>query len=142
MKSLKEAIGSIRGVRHVYTGAVHVGTIKSVSSREVVVQEGKQEVVLKTENIQLMSDEELQAYRLSLGQVYRDFSVILPQGADPNTVADVITHVQDVTGSEIIDVYKELHSVTFRIFTFTDSDAMRLQLSVESLLRGIGCMIR
>jgi prephenate dehydrogenase len=142
LEELKEAIGSIRGVRHVYTGAVHVGTIKSVSSREVVMHEGRQEVVLKTENIQLMADEELQAYRLSLGQVYRDFSVILPQGADPDTVADVITHVQDVTGSEIIDVYKELHSVTFRIFTFTDSDAMRLQLSVESLLRGIGCIIR
>jgi prephenate dehydrogenase len=142
LEELKEAIGSIRGVRHVYTGAVHVGTIKSVSSREVVVQEKRQEVVLKTENIQLMSDEELRAYRLSLGQIFRDFSVILPRGADPNTVADVIAHVRDVTGSEIIDVYKDLHSVTFRIFTFTDGDALSLQRSVESLLRGIGCIMR
>ena len=142
LEDLKEAIGCLRGVRHVYTGAVHMGIIKSVSSREVIVEEGRQEVVLKTENIQLMSDEELRAYRLSLGQVYRDFSVILPRGADPKIVADLITHLQNVTKSEVIDVYKELRSVTFRVFTFTDGDAQSLQFRVESLLTGIGGIIR
>ncbi len=119
-----------------------MGIIKSVSSQEVVVEEGRQQVVLKTENIQLMSDEELRAYRLSLGQVYRDFSVILPRGADPKIVADLIMHSQDVTKSEVIDVYEELHSVTFRVFTFADGDAQSLQFRVESFLRGIGGIIR
>ena len=142
LEDFKRSIGSVRGLRNVYTGAAHFGVIKSASPREVVVEERSKDVVLKTENVQLMSGEEVERYRLARGQRHRDFSAVFPSGADPKTVARLLGTIAEVTSVSVIDQYVPRQSCTFRVSTFIDADVERLQRDVTELLAGIGCKLR
>ena len=142
LEDFKRSIGSTRGLRNVYTGAIHVGVIKSASPREIVVEERSKNVILKTENVQLMSDEEVARYRLARGQRYRDFSAVFPPGANPEVIARLLSTIAEVTAVSIIDYYAPQRSHTVRVSTYTDGDIERLHRDVTELLVGIGCKIR
>jgi prephenate dehydrogenase len=142
LEDFKRSIGSTRGLRNVYTGAVHIGVIKSASPREISIEEGSKGVILKTENVQLMSDEEVKRYRLAHGQRYRDFSAVFPPGASPEIIVRVISTVAEVNSVSVIDHYTPQSSYTFRVSTYVDGDIERLNRDVTELLVGIGCKIR
>jgi prephenate dehydrogenase len=142
LEEFKRSIGSTRGLRNVYTGAVHVGVIKAASSDEIVVEEGGKVVVLKTENVQLMTEDELTQHRLARGKRHRDFSAVFPPGADPNIVTRVLSAVPGVTEVSVIDHYAPRASYTFRVSTYQDGDIEQLHRDVTELLVGIGCKLR
>ena len=142
LEDFKRSVGSIRGLRNVYTGAVHIGVIKSASPREISIEERSKEVILKTENVNLMSDVEVKRYRLAHGQRYRDFSAVFPPGVDPEIIVRVISTVAEVNSVSVIDHYAPQSSYTFRVSTYVDGDIERLQSDVTELLEGIGCKIR
>lgn len=142
LEDFKRSIGSTRGLRNVYTGAVHVGVIKSASQREITIEERSKDVILKTENVQLMSEEEVTRFRLARGQRYRDFSAVFPPRADPKIVAGVLSSIADVTAVSVVDQYAPRQSYTFRVSTYIDGDVERLQHDVTELLEGIGCKLR
>ena len=142
LEDFKRSIGSTRGLRNVYTGAVHIGVIKSASPREISIEEGSKGVILKTENVQLMSDEEVKRYRLAHGQRYRDFSAVFPPGASPEIIVRVISTVAEVNSVSVIDHYTPQSSYTFRVSTYVDGDIERLHRDVTELLVGIGGKIR
>ena len=142
LEDFKRSIGSKCGLRNVYSGAVHVGVIKSASPREIAIEERSKDVILKTENVQLMSEEEVARYRLAQGQRSRDFSATFPPGADPTIVARVLSTIADVTAVGVVDQYAPRQSYTFRVSTYIDGDVERLQHDVTELLEGIGCKLR
>ena len=142
LEDFKRSIGSTRGLRNVYTGAVHIGVIKSASPREISIEEGSKGVILKTENVQLMPDEEVKRYRLAHGQRYRDFSAVFPPGASPEIIVRVISTVAEVNSVSVIDHYTPQSSYTFRVSTYVDGDIERLHRDVTELLVGIGGKIR
>jgi prephenate dehydrogenase len=142
LEEFKRSIGSTRGLRNVYTGAVHVGIIKGVASDEIVIAEGSKQVILKTENVHLMTEEELKQYRLVRGQRHRDFSAVCPPGADPGVVTRVLSTVPGVTAVSVIDHYAPRASYTFRVSTYKDGDVGQLHRDVTEMLVGIGCKLR
>jgi prephenate dehydrogenase len=142
LEDFKRSIGSTRGLRNVYTGAVHIGVIKSASPREISIEERSKDVILKTENVQLMSDEEVKRYRLAHGQRYRDFSAVFPPGVNPEIIVRVLSTVAEVNSVSVIDHYAPQSSYTFRVSTYVDGDIERLHRDVTELLVGIGCKIR
>jgi len=142
LEDFKRSIGSTRGMRNVYTGAVHIGVIKSASPREISIEERSKDVILKTENVQLMSDEEVKRYRLAHGQRYRDFSAVFPPGVNPEIIVRVLSTVAEVNSVNVIDHYAPQSSYTFRVSTYVDGDIERLHRDVTELLVGIGCKIR
>jgi len=52
---LKDSIGKEVGLRHIYSGNVHVGVLESVDPDFVVLRVGKRRVRLKVSNIQVLS---------------------------------------------------------------------------------------
>ncbi len=138
----KRSIGSARGIRNVYTGAVHIGVIKHASPYIVILEEGSKELTLKTENVQLMSEDDVRRYRLARGERHRDFSTVLPEGANPEIVARLLRTIPDATRVALIDAYAPRRSHTFRVSTFADGDVERLQREVVHMLVGIGCILR
>ncbi len=138
----KQSVGSVRGLRNVYTGAVHIGIVKHASPYSVVLEEGSKEVTLKTENVQLMSEDDVRRHRLAHGERHRDFSVVLPDGANAKIVAQLLTTVPNVTHVAIVDEYAPRKSHTFRVSTYVDGDVEQLQHAVVTMLRGIGCVLR
>ncbi|MDI3502711.1 MAG: prephenate dehydrogenase, partial [Archaeoglobi archaeon] len=83
LDELVNSIGMEKGLRHIYSDVVHVGTVKKVTPRSVVISTGSKPVSLKLENIRLLSPEELREWKAdNLREHSRDISVIIPKGDD------------------------------------------------------------
>jgi prephenate dehydrogenase len=116
-----------------------------VTPRTVILERGGKTTELLIENVRLLDDKELLAWKAAaLRNVTRDISVFIPHGSDPEIIKNVVSRSDGVISAEIIDVYNKQNaaSVTYRMTIFGDCDAAGVQESVETLLRGIGCTIR
>ncbi|WP_235856206.1 prephenate dehydrogenase [Methanolobus halotolerans] len=146
--SLLESIGQEIGIMHTYSGIVHTGIVNKVTPRTVVLDTGSRMIPLKTENIRLLSEEEMHEWKLeNLEHHLRDVSVLIPEGAEPNVITDFIYCNGDVVSVEIIDRYDGIKgtsrlSVTYRVMIMGDIEVEKVQQEIERQLKGIGCTIR
>jgi prephenate dehydrogenase len=144
-EELVRSIGKERALRHIYSGVVHSGIVKKVAPRSVLLQRSEKTTELLIENVRLLDEQEYRAWKIaSLRNVTRDISVFVPQGSDPEIIKTIITGVDGVVSSDIIDVFNKDNdtSVTYHITIFRDNNAAFVQGSVETLLKGIGCTVR
>ncbi len=144
-EELVRSIGGERALSHIYSGVVHFGSVKKVTPRTVILERGGRTTELLIENVRLLNEKELYAWKTAnLKNVTRDISVIIPGGSDMDIIKNVISSPEGVVSVKIIDVYNKqnIQSVTYRLTIFGDNDAASVQEGVETLLRGIGCTIR
>jgi prephenate dehydrogenase len=146
-QELVQSIGLERGLRHQYSGVTHIGIIKKVTPMTVIIERGGKQVELKIENIRLLPTDELIDWKkYHLNHHFRDVSAIIPRGAEPETIRNIIDGIEDVVSAKIIDVYDGLEgdnmSVTFRVTLMGDQDANQIHEDVNNLLSGIGCTLR
>ncbi|WP_305063760.1 prephenate dehydrogenase [Methanococcoides sp.] len=141
------SVGVERGLYHNYSGVTHVGTIKKVTPRAVIISKGGKDVYLKTENVRLYTEKELKGWKVeNLPHPKRDISVLIPAEADASVFEKVIDNDERIVSTEIIDTYSGISdnrlSVTFRITILEESNTTKMQVDVEKLLCGLGCEIR
>ncbi|VVB93943.1 Phenylalanine--tRNA ligase beta subunit [uncultured archaeon] len=144
-EELVRSIGSERALKHIYSSVVHFGIVKKVTPRTVLLERGGRTTELLIENVRLLNDKELFAWKAAnLKNVTRDISVFIPKGSDTGIIKNVISGTNSVVSVEVIDVYSKQNtqSVTYRVTIFGDQDIASVQGSVEALLRGIGCSVR
>jgi prephenate dehydrogenase len=122
---------------------MHTGVITKVAPRTIVMEEGRRSVELKIENIRLLSQAELQDWKLeNLRRFTRDISVILPDRADPSVICEVISRCDGAVRADVIDRYEPRQSATFRIEILGDCDPDSVEGGIEAVLSGIGCVRR
>ncbi|WP_440952873.1 prephenate dehydrogenase [Methanococcoides sp. FTZ1] len=141
------SVGKERGLLHNYSGVTHVGTIEKVTPRTVTISRGDRTVSLRTENVRLLSDAELKKWKIgNLTHPVRDISVLIPSGADPETIEKVISCDESIVSVSIIDIYSGISddrlSTTYRITILGDLPAAKVQKDIENMLYGLGCSIR
>jgi prephenate dehydrogenase len=146
-QELINSIGQERGLKHQYSGVTHLGIIKKVTPLTVTIERSGKEVELKIENISLLPEVELEAWKeQNLTHSIRDVSVIIPSGANPETFQKIISQTEGVVSTRIIDIYDGLEnddvSVTFRITIMGDKNANKVHQEVNDLLSGTGCVLR
>lgn len=144
-EELVRSIGHERVLKHIYSGVVHLGTIKKVSPRKVFLERKGATAEFLIENIRLLDEIELFKWKAeNLKNVTRDVSVFIPAGSDPGIIRTVVSRSEGVVSVEIIDVYNKdkNKSVTYRLTIFGDLDASVIQNKIEGLFKGIGCTIR
>ncbi|WP_406660597.1 prephenate dehydrogenase [Methanolobus sp. ZRKC3] len=145
---LLASIGEERAMRHIYSDTVHAGIVERVSPRNVILDTGSKKVTLKIENIRLLSEEEMHAWKTTdLEHHLRDVSAFVPNGSDPEIIKGIIQCNENIVDVEIIDTYAGLEdsdrmSVTFRLKILGDHEPENIRHEVETLLTGIGCQIR
>ncbi|NOZ59736.1 MAG: prephenate dehydrogenase [Euryarchaeota archaeon] len=145
LKKLRESLGKEVALRHLYSGAVHIGVVKEVTPERVTLISGRKEVSLKIANVELLSEEELLRHKAErLPKQRRDFSVLLPESAEEELIASLLrSTVRGVLSCEVIDIYRgrqipeQMKSVTFRVVG-VDVDFS----AVERFLKGIGGRLR
>jgi len=142
---LKDSIGKEVGLRHIYSGNVHVGVLESVDPDFVVLRVGKRRVRLKVSNIQVLSREELWDWKVkNLPRRCYDISAMFPEGCDPKVIKGVIEGLDGVVKASVVDIYKGdqiplgMVSVTFR-FEVIDQGVYD---KVKGLLESFGAVIR
>ncbi|KAF5413628.1 MAG: hypothetical protein C5S43_00070 [Candidatus Methanocomedens sp.] len=146
-QELVHSIGSERGLRHQYSGVTHLGIVKKVTPLRVVIDRSGREIELKIENTrQLHHDELVEWKKQNLKHNSRDVSVIIPHGASPDIIRDLVSQLDGVVSVNIIDIYDGLDngsiSVTFRVNIMGDLNAGKIHSKVNDLLCGIGCTVR
>ena len=142
-EELVRSIGSERALKHIYSGIIHIGIVKKVTPRTVILERGGKKIEFLIENVRLLNEKELYAWKTAnLKNVIRDISVYIPAASDADVIKSVIAGREGIVSADIIDVYNKQNtqSVTYRLTIF--GDAAIVQDSVEKLLKGIGCTIR
>jgi len=142
---LKEAVGKEVGVKHIYSGNVHVGVLESVDPDFVVLRVGKRRVRLKVSNIRVLSRGEVWSWKVeNLPRRSYDISAVFPEGCDPEIIRGVIEGLDGVIEASVVDVYRGdqipsgMVSITFRFEVF-DPEVYE---KVKGLLEGFGAVIR
>ena len=142
---LKNSVGMEVGLRHMYSGKVHVGILESLSPDFVILKENNRNVELKLSNIEVLSGEELKSWKTgNLPLKKLDVSVVLPETSQPELISRVIRSVEGVVSSEVKDVYRGgqipegKKSITFT-YQVLSLESMEM---VQELLTGFGGIIR
>ncbi|HHW16438.1 MAG TPA: prephenate dehydrogenase [Methanothermobacter sp.] len=142
---LKDSIGKEVGLKHIYSGNVHVGVLESVDPDFAVLRVGKRRVKLKVSNIRVLGREKLWDWKVeNLPRRTYDISAMFPEGCDPEIIREVIEGLDGVVKAHVIDIYRGdqipsgMVSVTFR-FEVIDPGVYE---KVRGLLEGFGAIIR
>lgn len=139
-------IGDAVAFEHIYSKKVHYGIVEKISPIDVVImnKDGSKRTRLKVENLRLLSDRELEEWKLkNLKRVKRDISVRFEDF--DNISPDTLCEIMDMYGAaqvEVIDVFQKKKSFTFRISVYEDDDITKVERKIKTFLSGIGGKIR
>jgi prephenate dehydrogenase len=144
-EELVRSIGTQRALKHIYSEVIHIGIVKKVTPRTVILERGGKNIEFLIENVRPLNEKELYSWKsANMKNVTRDVSVYIPAASDADVIKSVIAGSEGVVSANIIDVYKRQNtqSVTYRLTIFGDRNASLVQENVEKLLKGIGCTVR
>lgn len=146
LKRLANSMGKEVGLKHIYSGKVHVGIVKEVGPERVrlALPSGK-EVELKVSNVELLDSAEIKDWKKNNRKKNQiDISVILDEKARENIIRKVVLDSsENIISCEILDVYQGRQilpgkkSITLRIEGIDVVYGM-----IKDLLLGIGGTIR
>ncbi len=142
---LKNSIGKEVGLRHIYSGNIHVGILKDISPDFVALKENNKEVRLKLSNVEVLDDKELLKWKTeSFPRRSFDVSAIFPETCNPEIIAATIMNLDDVITVFVVDIFHGSQipsgkiSITFKYEVIN----RKARLNVEKLLEGFGAEIR
>lgn len=145
IRILKSSLGEEVGLRHIYSGRIHVGILEEITPNFVIINSHNMLVKLKISNIEILNPKELKLYKNeNYPRKIFDVSVILPKDSNPEVISSTIRTLNDVADVCVKDVYQGsqiesgMKSITFR-YHVIDVEA---RTTVEKLLKGFGGIVR
>lgn len=142
---LKNSLGQEVGVRHIYSGNIHVGILEELSPDFLYLNDGKKVTKLKLANVETLSLAEIFKWKTTNFQFKTyDVSVIFPAISDPKLISLSIKKLDGVVETEVMDVYHgdqvpvDCMSITIRYQVLNPET----RLDVERFLKGFGGKIR
>ena len=137
---LTKKIGLEVGLKDQFSKKTHVGIVKKVTSKYVLLGDSE-EISLKLSNIDILSDEEIFEWKKNnLKTIDFNLSVRLPSNCDEKFLINVFKNIEPVIDAEIIDVSKfedSFKNFKFKYSVFNEHD----KEYVEKYIEGIGWMI-
>ncbi len=145
IRILKSSLDEEVGLRHIYSGKIHVGILEEITPDFVTLNSHNKLMELKISNIEILSPSELTQYKnKNYPRKIFDVSVILSQDSDSEVISNTIRNLKDVVDVCVKDVYQGdqiesgMKSITFRYEVIS----IEARNSVEKLLKGFGGVIR
>ncbi|MDD1763380.1 MAG: prephenate dehydrogenase [Methanobacteriaceae archaeon] len=145
IRILKDSLGQEVGLRHIYSGKVHVGILEDLSPDLLYLKTNKKIVQLKLANVETLTPLELFNWKISnLPLKSYDISVIFPASSDAHLISKSVGNLKGVVEAEVLDVYQgdqlpsDSQSITIR-YQVLDPTTL---LDVEKFLKGFGGIIR
>lgn len=142
---LKNSIGHEVGLRHIYSGNVHLGILIDISPDFVFLNENNKEIRLKLSNVEVMDDREVLKWKIeNFPKKTYDVSAIFPQECNPEVIAATIMNLEDVVNVEIADLYQGNQIPDGKISITIKYEVLNpeARFAVENLLKGFGAKIR
>ncbi len=145
IRTLKNSIGKEVGLRHIYSGKVHVGILEELSPDFITLNQNKKKTVLKWSNVEVLNDAELCKWKIEkYPRKSYDVSAVFPEKCNPDIIVATLENLDDVVEVSLVDIYQGSQipdgkiSITLK-YEVINSEA---RFSVENLLKGFGASIR
>ena len=137
---LTKSIGKEMGLKDLHSGKIHIGIVKKVTSKCVILQ-NDEEISLKISNVDILSGKEIFEWKKNnLELEHFSLSVSLPSSCDDKYLIKMFEHIDGVIDVELTDIEQINDSVsnfTFHYSTFNKKD----HEYVEEYVKGIGGQI-
>ncbi len=142
---LKNLVGQEVGLKHIYSGKIHVGLLKELKPDYLILNQNNGTIHLKLSNVEVIKIEDLRKWKLqNYPRKSQDVSCVFPVSCNPPIIINTIKKLDGVVDAEVIDTYNGNQipngsiSITIR-YHFIDKMATD---EVEKLLTGFGIQIR
>ncbi len=148
-RALKELVGRKVCLQNVATSAVHYGVLKKFAGKTVSLVENSKETALNVSNVRLLPKAEFSKWRgENLREKTRDYSIVVPRGADEKIVAQLLSGVGGVARASVVGTFEGAQvgegkkSVTVRCAFFEDDGLQAIDAGVKAIITGLGFSLR
>lgn len=142
---LNKSIGKEVGLKHIYSGKIHVGILESLDDKTAVIKSGNKVKNLRLANIEVLSDAELQNWKISnFDKKTESISCIFPKNVHVETIQNTVLNIDNIIDIHLTDAYTgpqiadEFISLTFEVIGLEKEDIE----NVKKLFTGFGGTIR
>ncbi len=139
---LNNSIGHEIGLRHIYSGKVHIGVLEKIDDKTAVLDNGTR---LRIANIEILNDDEMYQWKLeNIPQKKYNVSCVFSDNVVPNIIVETLEQVEDVTKVFLSDIYCG-HQIEdgFKSLTFEVNVLSKEAFdNVKNILTGFGGVLR
>lgn len=142
---LNESVGEEVGLKHIYSGKIHVGILESIDGKTAVLRNGTKTKKLRIANIRIMLPDELHQWKIeNLKTVTKSISCVFPKNVNVGIIQKTVLMHDNILNIKLTDAYNgpqiddDSVSLTFEITSLTKDDIDQ----VKVLFTGFGGIIR
>lgn len=142
---LNNSIGQEVGLKHIYSGKIHVGTLESIDNKTAVLRNGNKVKKLRIANIRILLPRELYEWKLeNSNKITSSISCVFPKNVHVETIQNTVMNIDNIIDISLTDAYTgpqiadDFISLTFEVMSL-EKDAIE---DVKNLFTGFGGVIR
>ena len=142
---LNRLIGQEVGLKHIYSGKIHIGILESVDGETAVLRNGNKTKKLRIANIRVLLNNELYDWKVkNLDKKTESISCIFPKNANTKVIENTALNIDNIIDIKLIDTYDgpqiddDHISLTFVVTALYKKDIEK----VRQLFTGFGGIIR
>lgn len=142
---LNDSVGQEVGLKHIYSGKIHVGILESLDNKTAVLKDGNKIKKLRIANIRILLPEELHQWKIENQKTTtKNISCIFPKNVDAEIIQKTILMHENLLDVKLIDEYAgpqiddDHISLTFEVTALTKDDID----GVKQLFTAFGGIIR
>jgi len=142
---LNKSIGKEVGLKHIYSGKIHVGILEGIEDKTAILKHGNQIKKLRIANIEVLSDEELYDWKINnVDRKTESISCIFSKSVNVETIQNTVMKLDNIIDIRLTDAYNgpqisnDSISLTFEVIALSKEDIN----NVKDLFTGFGGTIR
>ena len=142
---LNNSIGTEVGLKHIYSGKIHVGILESIDNKTAVLRNGNKVKKLRIANIRILLPRELYEWKLeNSNKITSSISCVFPKNVHVETIQNTVMNIDNIIDISLTDAYTgpqiadDFISLTFEVISL-EKDAIE---DVKNLFTGCGGVIR
>ena len=142
---LNESVGEEVGLKHIYSGKIHVGILESIDGKTAVLKDGNKIKELRIANIRILLPEELHQWKIeNMKTKTESISCVFPKNVNVGIIQKTVLMHDNILNIKLTDTYNgpqiddDSVSLTFEITALTKYDIDQ----VKVLFTGFGGIIR
>ena len=142
---LHDSIGDEVALKHIYSGKIHYGILKSIKNNTVFLKSGNNVKKLRISNIEVLDDNELYKWKIdNFNKKTKSISCVFVKDVHVETIQNTVLNIPNIIDIKLTDAYTGPQiedgfiSLTFKV-TSLDEDAIS---KVIELFVGFGGVIR
>ena len=142
---LFDSIGKEIGLKHIYSGKIHVGTLESIDGKTAVLRNGNKVKELRIANIRILLPEELHQWKIENQKTRTEsISCVFPKNVNVEIIQKTVLMHDNLLDIKLTDAYNgpqiddNFISLTFEVTALGKEDIE----SVKELFTAFGGVIR